>query len=277
MVRVRTAISRLKLRSLGIVLGISYISDPALIDAPLIRNKFRFMKPEPLTDAEFERLNSVLARFGDKHSMNLEMLDGFLAALICGPDNILPSEYLPVIWGDKIVLEDTFNAQPLLHDFIALIMRHWTAVVGTLRSGEVYLPLLLEDENGISHANDWANGFLRGMDLRKENWTDLLNDEQHGGWLVPILSLAHEHNLDAVMRPYKEPVSTEMREKLIVGAAAGVMGIYRHFNAKRCSGTGSSSNTSTFRRTTPKIGCNDPCPCGSGKKFMQCSGKVTLH
>jgi uncharacterized protein len=60
----------------------------------------RFMKQEPLTDAELDRLNSVLARFGDKHSMNLEKLDGFLAALICGPDTVLPSEYLPAIWGN---------------------------------------------------------------------------------------------------------------------------------------------------------------------------------
>jgi hypothetical protein len=36
------------------------------------------MKLEPLTDAEFDRLDSVLARFGDKHSMNLEKLDGDL-------------------------------------------------------------------------------------------------------------------------------------------------------------------------------------------------------
>jgi len=47
------------------------------------------------------------------------------------------------------------------------------------------VPLLFEDEGGISHANDWANCFLRGMELRKEDWADLLNDEQHGGWLVP--------------------------------------------------------------------------------------------
>jgi uncharacterized protein len=34
--------------------------------------------------------------------MNLEQLDGFLAALICGPDIVRPSEYLPVILGDDI-------------------------------------------------------------------------------------------------------------------------------------------------------------------------------
>jgi uncharacterized protein len=234
------------------------------------------MKPEPLTDAEFDRLNSVLARFGDKHSMNLEKLDGLLAALICGPDTILPSEYLPVIWGDAIVLDNTFKAQPLLHDFMALIMRHWNAIADTLHSDDVYLPLLFEDENGISHGNDWANGFLRGMELRKEEWADLLNDEQRGGWLVPILALAHEHNLDLTMRPYSEPISTEMREKLIVGAAAGVVGIYRHFQAQRLLET-QPLNDTTVRRMTPKIGRNDPCPCGSGKKFKQCCSTITTH
>jgi uncharacterized protein len=235
------------------------------------------MKPEPLTDTEFDRLHSVLARFGAKHSMNLEMLDGFLAALICGPDTVLPSEYLPVIWGDDIVLEDTFNAQPLLQDFLSLIMRHWNVIADTLFSGDVYLPLLLEDESGIAHANDWANGFLRGMELCKDDWADLLNDEQHGGWLVPILALAHENSLDAVMRPYKEPVSVERREQLIAGAAAGVRGIYRHFAAKRSREGQSFSNMNTFRRTMPKIGRNDPCPCGSGKKFKQCCDRTTLH
>src|SRR5882724_10532530 len=28
----------------------------------------------------------------------------------------------------------------------------------------------------------------------------------------------------------------------------------------------------TIRRDTPKVGRNDPCPCGSGKKFKHCHG-----
>jgi uncharacterized protein len=59
------------------------------------------VKPEPLIDAELERLSAILERFGGKRSMNLEQLDGFIAALVCGPDIILPSEYLPEI-GDTI-------------------------------------------------------------------------------------------------------------------------------------------------------------------------------
>ena len=31
----------------------------------------------------------------------------------------------------------------------------------------------------------------------------------------------------------------------------------------------------TFRREEPKVGRNDPCPCGSGKKYKQCCGKLS--
>src|SRR5690625_2479900 len=30
----------------------------------------------------------------------------------------------------------------------------------------------------------------------------------------------------------------------------------------------------TIKRDTPKVGRNDPCPCGSGKKFKKCCGSV---
>jgi preprotein translocase subunit SecA len=29
-----------------------------------------------------------------------------------------------------------------------------------------------------------------------------------------------------------------------------------------------------FVRSTQKVGRNDPCPCGSGKKFKQCHGRL---
>jgi uncharacterized protein len=224
-----------------------------------------------------ERLSSVLGRFDNKHPMNLEHLDGFLAALICGPEIVRPSEYLPVICGDDMVLEGSFNAQSVLQDFLSLIMRHWNVIADTLPSGDVFLPLLLEDESGISHANDWAKGFLRGMELRKTDWAALLADEKHGGWLVPIFALAHEHDPDSEMRPYKKAISAEEREKLIVGAAAAATGIYRYFEAQCLVEKHQLDDATTFRRTVPKIGRNDPCPCGSGKKFKQCCGRTTLH
>ena len=34
------------------------------------------------------------------------------------------------------------------------------------------------------------------------------------------------------------------------------------------------TDNTPFRRTAPKIRRNDPCPCGSGKKYKQCHGKL---
>jgi preprotein translocase subunit SecA len=33
-----------------------------------------------------------------------------------------------------------------------------------------------------------------------------------------------------------------------------------------------AGKTKTVTRATPKIGRNDPCPCGSGKKYKKCCG-----
>ena len=231
------------------------------------------MKSQPLTDAELDHLSDILERLGNKRAMNLEQLDGFLAALICGPDLVPPSKYLPKIWGDHTVFEDTSSAQ----EFLSLIMRHWNAIADILNSGEVYLPLLLEDESGITQANDWASGFLCGMEFGKDDWALLLEDEDHGGSLVPIFALANENNPDPEMRPYQDPISTELRDTLITGAAAGTMQIYHYFKARRFPANDPLGNIPDFLRTMPKIGRNDPCPCGSGKKFKQCCGKITLH
>ena len=35
-----------------------------------------------------------------------------------------------------------------------------------------------------------------------------------------------------------------------------------------------STAVKTIRRNVPKVGRNDPCPCGSGKKYKKCCGKV---
>ena len=51
------------------------------------------MSPQSLSEAELERVREILDRFGDKRAMNLEQIDGFLAALVCGPDDIPQSEY----------------------------------------------------------------------------------------------------------------------------------------------------------------------------------------
>jgi len=208
--------------------------------------------------------------------MNPEMLDGFLAALICGPDHVLPSEYLPEIWGGDMVNEPAFQTKPILLEFILLVTQHWNATSDALRSGN-FLPLLLEDESGVACGNDWANGFMRGVEMRQGDWASLLSDDEYAGSLIPILALAHEHNPDPEMRSYNEPISTEMRERLIVGATVGVRAIYNYFERERVLRARRGGSPATFRRDAPKVARNEPCPCGSGKKFKHCCAKATLH
>jgi len=239
------------------------------------------MTAQSLTEEDFDRLSALLDLFGDKNSMNVEQIDGFLAAVVCGPEVIPQHEYLRAIWGDDIVNEDVFKSKPLLAEFISLVKQHHDSIADTLLSGDVVMPVLAKDEDGITHGNDWAKGFVRGMGLRKEGWAPLLDDEENSGSIVPIFALANELNPDPTLRPYNEPISAELREKLIVHAAAAVVQIYHYFEAQRLlpelTFDDNSIPSSLYRRVAPKVGRNDPCPCGSGKKFKQCCGKQTLH
>jgi preprotein translocase subunit SecA len=43
--------------------------------------------------------------------------------------------------------------------------------------------------------------------------------------------------------------------------------------APRPARTGGDDVIKTVRREEPKVGRNDPCPCGSGKKYKKCHGQ----
>jgi uncharacterized protein len=155
---------------------------------------------QPLSDDEFNRLSKFLDGIGAP-AMNMESLDGYFAALICGPDTVLPSEYLNAIWGEGFCFDDNGQAT----DILGLLMRHWNTISSelfrTLKKPEVYMPVLLEDDDGIARGNDWARGFMRGVQARPASWHELVASDEHGGPLIPIMLLAHEHDPDAAMRP----------------------------------------------------------------------------
>jgi uncharacterized protein len=231
---------------------------------------------QTLVEEDYDHMAAILDRFQGERAMNLEMLDGFFAALICGPELVLPSEYLPEIWGGDLP-DEVLRDRGELQRFLDLVMRHWNGVVHTLHSDDDFVPLLFEDDKGVARGNDWANGFARGMGLRREDWSALFDDAEHAGVLVPILALAHEHHPDPEMRPYKEPMSAERREQLIGGMAASVPAIYRYFASHRRSAARAGGERTTHRHPEPKVGRNELCPCGSGKKFKKCCGNVILH
>jgi uncharacterized protein len=230
---------------------------------------------QPLSADELDRLSEFLDGIGAP-AMNMESLDGYFAALICGPDMVLPNEYLAAIWGEDFCFDDNNQAT----DILGLLMRHWNTISSelfrTLKEPYVYMPMLLEDDEGIAHGNDWARGFMRGVQAHPASWRELVVSDEHGGPLIPIMLLAHEHDPDPAMRP--EPVAPAKREEILSMMIAGLTKIYRYFEPHRRS-RASASRPAPLRREGRKIGRNEPCPCGSGRKYKRCCapGAPTMH
>jgi uncharacterized protein len=228
---------------------------------------------EPLTDAELERLGQFLKNCKSGKAMNLEELDGFFTALIAGPEIVTPSEYMSDVFGRDTSQGGEFETIEEAQEILGLLMRHWNDIAGTLASGGAHLPLVAEDTNGFAQGNDWARGFIRGTRKRHEGWAELLADDDHGGCMIPALMLYHEHDEDPAMRP--NPITPEQREKLIVRMAAGLVSAYRYF--RQSQHLGPSTQSVSVRSERTRIGRNDPCPCGSGKKYKRCCGGMTVH
>jgi preprotein translocase subunit SecA len=54
--------------------------------------------------------------------------------------------------------------------------------------------------------------------------------------------------------------------------AAGLAESHRQQEQAANTPVGGPARPATVRRTQPKVGRNDPCPCGSGKKYKRCCG-----
>src|SRR5260370_34706538 len=123
----------------------------------------------------------------------------------------MPSEYYREVFGGEMSEACEFGSLDEANDILGLMMRHWNTLAGALFKDEVYGPVLLEDEDGMAHGNDWAFGFMRGMGMRHDGWAELVNDEEHGGCLIPMMMLCHEHDEDPEMRP--KPISQRSAKK----------------------------------------------------------------
>ena len=226
-----------------------------------------------LNRAEYVRLAQILAALPGEDAMNLEEMDGFFAALICSP-NLVPFRIvLPELWGggDTDAFADSIDPEELF----GLVLRRWNVVSQSLQSpGDSYIPLLeTEDGEKSTQGNRWARGFMRGVHLCGESWDEIfaVDDVERFAMVLPILALAHENDRDEEMRPRKEPLSPADRKTLcgILGPAA--KRIYNYFRPHRIRE--SKRAAGVMMRAEKKIGRNEPCSCGSGKKYKHCCGR----
>ncbi|MEI7447219.1 MAG: UPF0149 family protein [Burkholderiales bacterium] len=251
----------------------------------------------PLSDAEIETLESSLAAIDPDDSMVVEELDGFFAALACCPEPVPREEWLPMVLGDSARARAALRGEGEDASLLKLVDRHRAAVATMLYDGQGFSPVLAYDEDGVAWGNAWAIGFARGMSLRPDAWTALDDDDDYADALDPLMRLVadaqqdDEDEDDAPSRgapppasragapraddddePF-EPIADDERESVIHEMLDGVQDVYDFFREARERALAPA----TVRRDGDKVGRNDPCPCGSGKKFKQCHGAGTVH
>src|SRR5262244_1688815 len=106
---------------------------------------------EPLTESELDQLEAFLASDAvPQDCMDLEMLDGYLAAVVSGPEMIQPSEWLPVVWSDsQRSSSPAFADNEQAERILALVLRLQNSIVRTLMDSPTrFKPLLYRPEEG---------------------------------------------------------------------------------------------------------------------------------
>ncbi len=164
-----------------------------------------------------------------------------------------------------------------LEEFLSLAMRHWNFVAQALASADgIFLPWFeAEEGEEIPRGNRWAKGFLRGINLCREGWNEIFEDKEKFAVLLPVLALVHENDPDPELRSWEAPPDPELRKQVLAGLSVAAPWFYNYFSGHRTREPRPEQTGAREQRI--KIGRNDPCYCGSGKKYKRCCGNVTIH
>jgi len=193
--------------------------------------------------------------------MQLSDLDGFLTGIAVGPELILPSEWLPVVWGGE---GPVFTDQKQADEVISAIMRRYNDILATLSNGKwTVTPIYWETNDGVTIAADWAQGFLDAIILRIDAWQPLFEHRRDSVLLLPILSLCCDEDGKPYLPEEEMPGDAilDALPDMIPEAVSAIDDFWRHREV---------TPAPIKRAATP--GRNDPCSCGSGKKFKRCCG-----
>jgi uncharacterized protein len=235
--------------------------------------------PGPLADEEMEELDQFLLNAeGLEESMDISTLDGFLTAIVCGPRTIMPSEWLPWVWDmESGKVAPTFKDRAQAQRILGLVMRHMNDIAATLyQAPQNYEPLLMENPNNgnaIPIIDDWCSGFMKGVHLDSDGWLPVVVGKPE--WMSTITLYGTEEGWEVLER---KNLSLEEHRALAAGLSGAVQQIHAFWlEQRRERGNPDVASREPIRNPT-KVGRNEPCPCGSGKKFKQCHGSAgRLH
>lgn len=242
-------------------------------------NPLRLMAP--LLEKEIDELDQfLLSDFTSDETMVPSSLDGYLTAIVIGPKTVMPSLWLPRVWGPTEDDAPGFETAEQAQHVLTLIMRHMNGIVWSLQHDpEAFDPMFDSftypgKRREFLDGEAWAHGFMQGVALTFEDWQPLFDDKATVQSLRPIHLLGSD---DVTDEEEALTLTPAQREKITEAIPAGVAAIYRFWRARR-----ETSNTDlvagTNIRRSHKTGRNELCPCGSDKKFKKCCGAArTVH
>ena len=222
---------------------------------------------QPLTDKEFDELDAFL--LGDQSpedSMTMDHLHGYLTAIAIGPEPITPAEWLPSIWGEDRKDGPKFKNEKQEERIYNLITRFMNEVLVTFEvAPKEFEPLFVEHEHEgkvLLNAEAWCWGFWEGMELREGSWDEIW-DSEAAPLMRPIYLLGADEIKPEELPEVEDPVKAH---QLALDIEANLPAIHKWWIPRRKTGV------TTVRHEEPKVGRNDDCPCGSGKKYKKCHG-----
>ena len=232
----------------------------------------------PLSSEELDELEAFLMEDRDgPDAMMLDTMDGYLHAVAIGPVTLKPQQWLPPIWGHTLAQGMVPPAQSLeqINRILQLVMRHFNCIIAGLEdpSPDIYPHWSVMEFDGreFEDAESWAWGFVQGIDLCRADWQSLLDTEQGRAWYRPIGLLGEDD-----FGPEQEALTRTpaQRAELARQIPEAVMGMHAHWLPLRLA----VHERAVARALQPKVGRNEPCPCGSGTKFKKCCGApANLH
>ena len=228
-----------------------------------------------LSPDEIDRLAERLDANDHPDALSLEGVDGLFCALIASPSQVPPGAYLPVILGEPpeggVAFADEEDAQATM----SLLMKYWNSIIADAERESVHLPYVYEVAPGELPGREWAYGFMTGVDLAPDGWGELFDDEDENDlFVIPLMAG------DGDPEWPQEPVTPDLQDDVLKSMAVGFARAYRHFRRRppadaaaaydRAVDARAVAEVETFRRSDPKVGRNDLCPCGSGRKVKKC-------
>jgi len=203
--------------------------------------------------------------------MTLSELDGYVTGILACPDMIAPSEWLPHVWGETG--EARFPDQKTTEETIGAVMAHYNSVAEAMTSSLWVEPIYEVDPNSDETLwEPWVDGFTRAMGLRPDAWKRLLDqaDEETRASMIFMMALqdiytGHSKFTDDEI----DQIDCEAPD-LIPNCVATIL---HQSRPELFWAEPAISLPGTPFMAGPRPGRNDPCSCGSGRKYKQCCGR----